>query len=160
MRSGRFRRPETSRPLNPGTVLLLHGLARGPGSLRRMALALQAAGFDVSNLSYPTRRRTLGALVELVHAKLAALEPPSSVEPVVHGVGHSLGGVVLRAVLAEPPPPWRAGRLVTIAAPHRGARVVGPMLRNIAARRSSARCSPTSRGEAKRCAPSRRMMTV
>ncbi|MGH6944131.1 MAG: esterase/lipase family protein [Geminicoccaceae bacterium] len=90
-------RPERSRALSAGHLLLLHGLAREPGSLRRMAVALQAAGFDVANLSYPTRRRTLGALVEFVRARLAALEPPPGAEPVVHGVGHSLGGVVLRA---------------------------------------------------------------
>jgi hypothetical protein len=100
-----------------------------------MALALQAAGFDVQNLSYPCRRLPLGELVDLVRATLAAREPALGAEPLAYGVGHSLGGLVLRAVLAEPPSPWRAGRLVRIAAPHRGARVVAPLLRNAAARR-------------------------
>jgi pimeloyl-ACP methyl ester carboxylesterase len=100
-----------------------------------MALALQAAGFDVQNLSYPCRRLPLGELVDLVRATLAAREPALGAEPLAYGVGHSLGGLVLRAVLAEPPSPWRAGRLVSIAAPHRGARVVAPLLRNAAARR-------------------------
>lgn len=100
-----------------------------------MALALQAAGFDVQNLSYPCRRLPLAELVDLVRATLAARRPAPGGEPLAHGVGHSLGGVVLRAVLDDPPSPWRPGRLVSIAAPHRGARVVSPLLRNSAARR-------------------------
>jgi hypothetical protein len=99
-----------------------------------MAGALQAAGFDVQNLSYPCRRLPLLELVDVVRTTLAARKPAGAAQPVAHGVGHSLGGVVLRAVLAEPPPPWRPGRLVSIAAPHRGARVVAPLLRNPAAR--------------------------
>jgi hypothetical protein len=100
-----------------------------------MALALQSAGFDVRSLSYPCRRLPLGELVDVVRATLAAHSPAPGAEPVAYGVGHSLGGVVLRAVLADPPPPWRPGRLVSIAAPHRGARIVAPLLRNPAARR-------------------------
>lgn len=100
-----------------------------------MARALQAAGFEVRNLSYPCRKLALQDLVELVRARLAAIEPPAGAEALAFGVGHSLGGLVLRAVLADPPPPWCPSRLVTIATPHRGARLVEPLLRHAAARR-------------------------
>ena len=100
-----------------------------------MARALQAAGFAVQNLSYPCRRLSLRALVDLVHARLGAIQPAAGAAPIASGVGHSLGGLVLRAVLADPPPPWRPSRLVTIAAPHQGARIAGPLLRHSAARR-------------------------
>jgi hypothetical protein len=119
----------------PATVFLLHGLARGPRSLRKMGHALQAAGFEVHNLSYPCRRLSLLALVDLMRARLGTIEPAAGAEPLASSVGHSLGGLVLRAVLADPPPPWRASRLVTIAAPHQGARIAGPLLRRSAMRR-------------------------
>jgi triacylglycerol esterase/lipase EstA (alpha/beta hydrolase family) len=126
-------RPLTGRA--PATVFLLHGLARGSRSLKKMARALQAAGFEVHNLSYPCRKLPLRALVDLVHARIGAIEPASGADPLASGVGHSLGGLVLRAVLADPPPPWRPSRLVTVAAPHQGARIVGSLLPHWAARR-------------------------
>jgi triacylglycerol lipase len=111
-------------------VLLLHGLGRTPVSLRRMTRAIEARGFRALNLAYPTRTLGLAGLIDFVRGRLQAVEAPDEVPPVLHGVGHSLGGVVLRAMLADPPSPWRPGRLVTIASPHRGARVVAPLLRS------------------------------
>jgi triacylglycerol lipase len=93
-----------------------------------MVRALEASGFRALNLACPTRVLGLAALIDYVRRRLQETVAPGEA-PVLHGVGHSLGGVVLRAVLADPPPPWRAGRLVTIASPHRGARIVAPLLR-------------------------------
>jgi triacylglycerol lipase len=95
-----------------------------------MARALEASGFRTLNPAYPTRRLALKGLIEFVRGRLPEADAPEKAQPVLHGVGHSLGGVVLRALLADPPPPWRAGRLVTIGSPHRGARVVTPLLRS------------------------------
>jgi len=117
------------------TVVLLHGLSRTHFSMRRMANGLEKAGFRVLNSGYPTRVLGLAGLVDYVRRRLVAQAPPPDGEPVLHGVGHSLGGVVLRGVLADPPAAWRAGRLVTIAAPHRGARIVELLLRHAPLRR-------------------------
>jgi triacylglycerol lipase len=95
-----------------------------------MVGALETDGFHALNLAYPTRSLGLAGLIDFVRGRLQEVERPDDVRPVLHGVGHSLGGVVLRALLANPPMPWRAGRLVTIASPHRGARVVAPLLRS------------------------------
>jgi triacylglycerol lipase len=100
-----------------------------------MTGALEASGFHALNLAYPTRTLRLAALIDFVGRRLQEMPAPGEARPVLHGVGHSLGGIVLRALLADPPPPWRAGRLVTIASPHRGARIVAPLLRNRAMRR-------------------------
>jgi Alpha/beta hydrolase family len=117
------------------TVLLLHGLGRTPLSLRRMARGLEASGFRVLNFAYPTRTLGLAALIDVVGKRLQEVAASGEARPVLHGVGHSLGGVVLRALLAGPPAPWRAERLVTIASPHRGARLVAPLLRRRTMRR-------------------------
>ncbi len=105
------------------TVLLLHGLARGPLSMWPLARALRGAGYDAINLAYPTRRLDLAGLTAFVRAQLAARQPAPGRTTTLHGVGHSLGGVVLLAVLLDPPPPWRPHRLVTLGSPHRGAAI-------------------------------------
>jgi triacylglycerol lipase len=46
----------------PECVILLHGLGRTSRSLNKMADALQAAGFRVVNLDYPSRKRTIEEL--------------------------------------------------------------------------------------------------
>ena len=50
-------------PIKP-QVVLLHGLARSAASMDRMSNALTAAGFEVCNVSYPSRRRTIAELAE------------------------------------------------------------------------------------------------
>lgn len=114
------------------TVLLLHGLARTRWSLWRVERALREAGYATLNPGHPTRSCDLAGLVAHARHYLEALAPGDPLT--LHGVGHSLGGVVLRAVLADPPRPWRARRLVTIASPHRGAKLVGTLLKWRAAR--------------------------
>ena len=110
------------------TVVLLHGLARGPLSMGRLARALGRAGYDVINLAYPSRRQTLAGLAALVRAQLAARAPAPGRSATLHGVGHSLGGLVLLAVLRDPPPPWQAWRLVTLGSPHRGASIAARLI--------------------------------
>ena len=87
------------------TVLLLHGLARGPLSMWPLARALRREGYDAINVAYPTRRLDLAGLVAFVRARLAAIEPAPGSSITLHSVGHSLGGLVLLGVLLDPPPP-------------------------------------------------------
>jgi Alpha/beta hydrolase family len=110
------------------TVVLLHGLARGPFSMWPLERALRRCGYDVLNLAYPTRQQDLSGLVALVRARLAALTPAPGRDTTLHGVGHSLGGLVLLGVLLDPPPPWQARRLVTLGSPHRGAGVAAQLI--------------------------------
>jgi hypothetical protein len=110
------------------TVVLLHGLARGPLSMWPLERALRRRGFDVINRGYPTRRLDLAGLTGLVRSRLAALAPGPGRTPILHGVGHSLGGLVLLAVLQDPPPPWQALRLVTLGSPHRGAGIAAQLV--------------------------------
>jgi pimeloyl-ACP methyl ester carboxylesterase len=78
---------------------------------------LRSRGFIVHAFSYPSVRADLRANAERLARFLAALDTGT-----VHLVGHSLGGILIRA-LFHYSPPRQPGRLVTLGAPHGGSRV-------------------------------------
>ncbi len=112
------------------TVIILHGLGRRGASMRKLAAAIEAAGFQGLVLDYPSTSHAVGALVEALFEQL----PP---EGHLHFVGHSLGGILSKK-LARRVPPARRGRVVQIGAPNFGSalaaragmlsKVMGPAL--------------------------------
>lgn len=97
-------------------VILLHGLARTPRSMAKLAQALAREGYAVESWDYPSRQHEYAGLLALLRPRIAALA--GDVE--THFVGHSLGGLLLRSLLSEPLP-FPAGRLVLLGVPNRGA---------------------------------------
>lgn len=96
-------------------VVLLHGLSRTSRSMAAMANALHAAGYEVINRDYPSRRHSFASLVAQFRAFCQGLSPQAK----THFVGHSLGGLILREGLCAPVP-FPLGRIVLLGVPHRG----------------------------------------
>lgn len=99
-------------------VVLAHGLGRTPASMWSLARSLRARGYRVLNWGYSSHTQPVAALGERLAGDVDAA---AGAAPRVHFVGHSLGTVLIRWVLAHRPPA-RAGRVVMLAPPNRGAR--------------------------------------
>lgn len=104
-------------------VVLQHGIWRSSYALLRLQRTLQAHGYEVHNLDYPS---TMARIEE--HAARLAL----GVERVFAGgpvdelsfVGHSMGGLVIQEYLRSPSA-RPAATCVFVATPHRGAALAG-----------------------------------
>ncbi|HET9991114.1 MAG TPA: alpha/beta fold hydrolase, partial [Kofleriaceae bacterium] len=91
-------------------VVLLHGLARGRGSMERLGARLRAQDFETWSHTYPSRKHALtylaSALTELI-VERAGGRP-------LYAVTHSMGGVIVRH-LHDPRLRWE--RIVMLAPP-------------------------------------------
>jgi len=105
-------------------VVLLHGLGRTRRSMRRLERALRRSGYDTLNVGYPSFTAQVPDLARLVAGRIAAAGPHDADLDTtrLHLVGHSLGGILIRWLIAHQPPP-RLGRVVLLAAPNQGSRL-------------------------------------
>ncbi|MBM3885100.1 MAG: alpha/beta fold hydrolase [Gemmatimonadetes bacterium] len=103
-------------------VVLVHGMGRTSMSMWPMQRALEADGYRVLNFFYSS----YGPTIAEIGAELSrAVDAEVAAQPVarVHFVGHSLGNIVVRWMLANDPMRAPLGRMVMLAPPNRGAHV-------------------------------------
>lgn len=97
-------------------VILVHGMGRSPASMWLLARRLEADGYRVLNFGYPSTRGTVTELGARLGRRAAQRTGGA---PRVHFIGHSLGNIVIRSMLAQAPPE-RVGRVVMLAPPNQG----------------------------------------
>ena len=99
------------------SVVTVHGLWMRAGAMIALQRRLEGHGFAAQRFGYPTVHRSLEA-----NAKALADFIDRVPGETVHLVAHSLGGVVIRAMLGDRIP-TRLGRVVMLGSPLRGSQI-------------------------------------
>lgn len=102
--------------MNKQTVVVLHGIFQPAFTMRSMCRYLEADGFRVVNVDYPSTSHPIETLAEIVNNRLSRETQP---DDVVHFVGFSMGGLVIRAMMKRGLP-VKQGRVVMIGTPNHG----------------------------------------
>lgn len=110
--------PDEAREL----VVLVHGMGRSSLSMAPLGWTLRRAGYEVMNWGYSSTCCEIAELGERLERDL--LDRPDGVPDRVHFVGHSLGNIIVRWVVAhDSAGSIDVGRIVMLAPPNRGSRV-------------------------------------
>ncbi|MEZ5729432.1 MAG: alpha/beta fold hydrolase [Burkholderiaceae bacterium] len=105
----------------PATVVLLHGLGRSKSAMWRLENRLEGAGFKVESIGYRSLSQSPAQIIEAVERQIRAC--CGAVDGKLHFVGHSLGGLLIRAYLQRHDVP-ELGRVVLIGTPNQGTEIV------------------------------------
>jgi len=105
---------------NQQRIVLVHGFGRGKMAMWRIAGRLEDAGYIVHRIGYQTINRTVNEVIDDVSKQIndCCIESNTT----VHFVGHSMGGLMIRAYLQKnkfKP----LGKTVMIGTPNKGTTV-------------------------------------
>ena len=101
-------------------VVVLHGIVRTYRSMRGLASHLERSGYRVLNLGYPSTRHPIEKLATVIYPEIAAFA--ETISGKLHFVGYSMGGLLIRAYLAQHRPA-ALGRIAMIGTPNYGSEV-------------------------------------
>lgn len=97
-------------------VYVLHGLGRGSSSMWLLASRLEDAGFSVKRIDYKSLNKTPEEVLSSISNQIDSTMPKNSI---IHFVGHSLGGLMIRAYL-DKHKIKNLGNVVLIGTPNQG----------------------------------------
>jgi len=95
-------------------VILLHGIANIPLSMKYLENSLEKAGYQVHNLGYPSTDVSIEEAASRIREKVTAMSGANT----INFVGHSMGNLLIRMLLGDDLP--GVGRVVMIAPPNQG----------------------------------------
>lgn len=96
------------------TVVLVHGLWMNGLDMSLLAARTRRKGYKTAQFSYNSVGKSPRENAGLLQQYIQELE-----SPVIHFIGHSLGGLVIRHLFHDYPA-QRPGRVVTLGTPHKG----------------------------------------
>lgn len=123
-------------------VVVLHGFAGVPGMMTPLSRALRKRGLRVFEPWYDSWSLPLAAIVDRLAGPVAAFARELSPDAPLHFAGHSMGGLVARALIARARPA-RLGRVVMLGTPSHGSELADllhrwPMTRPVLGRAAPA----------------------
>ncbi|WP_369159283.1 alpha/beta fold hydrolase [Candidatus Thiodiazotropha sp. LNASS1] len=104
-------------PQNRETVVVLHGLGRSKAAMWLLASRLEDAGYNAVRIDYDSFRTTPNLIVDAVTQDIERC--CENRQHPIHFVGHSMGGLIIRAYL-DRQRPENLGRVVMIGTPNHG----------------------------------------
>ncbi len=104
-----------SNPEKDCAVIIFHGLFMSSSVMKRMARFFSNRGYTVYNVTYKSRDISVEHIIDTI-------KPIFNQHLVVHAIGHSLGGLIIRHMF-ERTKPTHMGCVFTVGTPHKGASI-------------------------------------
>lgn len=120
--------PARAADKNGDYIVLLHGIARGSKSMEKMATRFTQAGYHVINIDYKSQQYTLDRLADNIYEQIKPFTKNGDYK--IHFVGHSMGGLVTRAIIKRHRPE-NLGRVVMLGTPNQGSEVADFLHNNV-----------------------------